>query len=278
MQARRLPKAFVSSAGILNLPITSLPVDNFKDRVLWCKTTGIDYNMHGWILCRYCATGWFWWISGLRAVTMWSSASFTKSKHIDWTLGLKCDHQVWPWPWASPWIFKVKYGICYISTKKSQITTKRKANISNEFQASNVTNGFDLGNDFDLWIFKVRCDQDLWPDTWCWLRIFMVKFWNSCTSEWEGRVKLNKGGGSRSFMTLTVTIWWPRSGERIYHRVTRVTSDVGEITFQKKIPSYFRVKKCILNWQQSAKWQLFCSGPSAFNLLWPNDTILNTVT
>ena len=78
MQARRLPKAFVSSAGILNLPITSLPVDNFKDRALWCKPTGINYNMHGWILCRYCATGWFWWISGLRAVTMWSSASFTK--------------------------------------------------------------------------------------------------------------------------------------------------------------------------------------------------------
>ena len=79
IQARRLPKAFVSSAGILNLPITSLPVDNFKDRALWCKPTGTNYNMHGWILCRYCATGWFWWISGLRAVTMWSSASFTKS-------------------------------------------------------------------------------------------------------------------------------------------------------------------------------------------------------
>ena len=73
-----LPKAFVSSAGILNLPITSLPVDNFHYRALWCKSTGINYNMHGWILCRYCATGWFWWISGLRAVTMWSSSSFTK--------------------------------------------------------------------------------------------------------------------------------------------------------------------------------------------------------
>ena len=75
-----LPKAFVSSAGILNLPITSLPVDNFHDRALWCKSTGINYNMHDWILCRYCATGWFWWISGLRAVTMWSSSSFTKRK------------------------------------------------------------------------------------------------------------------------------------------------------------------------------------------------------
>ena len=69
----------MSSAGILNLPITSLPVDNFHDWALWCKSTGINYNMHGWILCRYCATGWFWWISGLRAVTMWSSSSFTKT-------------------------------------------------------------------------------------------------------------------------------------------------------------------------------------------------------
>ena len=75
-----LPKAFVSSTGILNLPITSLPVDNFHDRALWCKSTGINYNIHGWIVCRYCATGWFWRISGLRAVTMWSSSSFTK-KH-----------------------------------------------------------------------------------------------------------------------------------------------------------------------------------------------------
>ena len=73
-----LPKAFVSSDGIWNLPITSLPVDNFNVRALWCKPTGINYNMHGWIFCRYCATGWFGWISGLRAVAMWSSSSFTK--------------------------------------------------------------------------------------------------------------------------------------------------------------------------------------------------------
>ena len=73
------PKAFVSSAWILNLPITPLPVDNFNDRALWCKPTGINYNMHDWILCVYCPIGWFRWIRGLRAVTMWSSSSFTKT-------------------------------------------------------------------------------------------------------------------------------------------------------------------------------------------------------
>ena len=55
----------------------------------------------------------------------------------------------------------------------------------------------------------------------------MVKFWNSCISEWEVQLTLNKGGGSRSFMTMTVTIWWPRSGVSIYQIVTGVTSNVG---------------------------------------------------
>ena len=65
----------------------------------------------------------------------------TKSKHIDWTQGLKCDHGVWPWIW---------HGICYISAKNGPIATKRKANISIELKASNVTMGFDLGHDLDL--------------------------------------------------------------------------------------------------------------------------------
>ena len=80
----------------------------------------------------------------------WSDCHETKSKHIDWTLGLKCDHQVWPWPWPWPWIFKVKYGIRYISVKNGAIATKRKEKISIDFKASNVTIRFDLGHDLDL--------------------------------------------------------------------------------------------------------------------------------
>ena len=100
----------------------------------------------------------------------WPDCHETKSKHIDWTLGPKCDHKVWPWPWPWPWFFKVKYVICYISAKNGSISTQRKANILIELQASNVTNGFDLGIDHDLLFFKVKCDLDSWP------RIFMVKF------------------------------------------------------------------------------------------------------
>ena len=73
------PKAFDMSSGITKLPITSWSVDNIYNRVLCCKSISINYNMHGWFLCWYHATGWVWWKSGLRAVAMWSSSSFTKN-------------------------------------------------------------------------------------------------------------------------------------------------------------------------------------------------------
>ena len=51
-------------------------------------------------------------------------------------------------PWH--WIFKVKYGICYISAKNGPVATKRKVNLSNEPMVSNVTIRFDLGHDLNL--------------------------------------------------------------------------------------------------------------------------------
>ena len=75
-----------------------------------------------------------------------------------------------------------------------------------EFSRSNVTLTFDHTHDLAHWIF-------------------LIKFWNSCISEWEGRLTLHKGGGSRSF--ITITIWWPRSGEWIYQIDTGVSSVFG---------------------------------------------------
>ena len=152
----------------------------------------------------------------------WSDCHETKSKHIDWTLGLKCDHRVWHWPWPWPWIFQVKYRICYISSKDGPIATKWKANILIEPKASNVTNGFDLCHNLDLWILKIKCDLDLWPHTWPWPWIFMVKFWNSCISESEGRCTMGVAVGHS---------WpwpWPFGdyGVWIYQIVTGVTSVV----------------------------------------------------
>ena len=77
-------------------------------------------------------------------------ATKRKAKHIDWTLGHKCDHQVWPWPWPWPWIFKVKYLICYILRQNDPIATKWKMNLSIEHWVSNVTISFDFGHDLNL--------------------------------------------------------------------------------------------------------------------------------
>ena len=38
-----------------------------------------------------------------------------KSKHIDWILGIKCNHWVWIWQWPWPWINKVKFSNSDIS-------------------------------------------------------------------------------------------------------------------------------------------------------------------
>ena len=134
----------------------------------------------------------------------WSDCHETKSKHIDWTLGFKWDHRVWPWPWPWPWIFKVKYRIEYISAKNGAIATKRKANISIDLKTSNVTIRFDLGHDLDLefsrsnmelaislpkmvwlprnknkhidWTLGLKCSHQIWhwPSPWPW--IFKVKY------------------------------------------------------------------------------------------------------
>ena len=111
--------------------------------------------------------------------------------------------------------------------KMARLPRNEKQTYRLNSKASNVTIRFDLDHNIDLWIFKVKRDLDLWPHTWHWPWIFMVKFWNSCISEWEGRLTLHKGGGSRSFMTMTMTIWWPSSGVWIYQLVTGVTSVVG---------------------------------------------------
>ena len=146
-----------------------------------------------------------------------------KNKHIDWNPGLKCDQ------WRKPLNFQGQIqNLLYLSQKWSNCHGM-KNNILIELQASNVTNGFDLDHDFNLWISEVKSDLDLWPHTWPWPWILMVKFWNSCISELKGQLTLHKGGGSRSFMTMTITMttWWPRSGVWIYQIEIRVTSVVG---------------------------------------------------
>ena len=113
---------------------------------LWSK----DYLIRFWSIFIVTLTlnfqGQIWNL--LYLSQKWSDCHETKSKHINWTLGLKFYHRVWPWPWPWPWIFTVKHGICYISAKNGPIATQQKANLSIELKASNVTIRYDLGHDF----------------------------------------------------------------------------------------------------------------------------------
>ena len=99
----------------------------------------------------------------------WSDYHETKGKHIDWTLGFKCDHRVWPWPR----FFKVKYRICYISAKNGLIATKRNANISIELQG-------------------LKCDHQVWPWSWPWPWIFKVKYGTFYISAKSGPIAMKR--------------------------------------------------------------------------------------
>ena len=127
----------------------------------------------------------------------WPDCHETKRKHIDWTLGLKCVHRVWPWPWPWPWIFKVKYGISYISAKSGLIATKWKANISYlksrpqmwpmglnltfEFWRLNVTLSFDHTHDLDhgfSWSnFEIAVSQNGRADWHCTKEVAVGHSW-----------------------------------------------------------------------------------------------------
>ena len=80
----------------------------------------------------------------------------TKSKHIDWMLGLKWDHRVWPWLWPWPWIVKVKSGLLYIRVYKGFNCHKRKSKHIN-------------------WMLGLKLDHRVWLWPWPWPWIFKLK-------------------------------------------------------------------------------------------------------
>ena len=68
----------------------------------------------------------------------------------NFSIGLKRDNRVLPWQWPWLWIFKVKDGICYSSTRNGPIAIKRNANVSIKQVASKVCSSFDSGLDLDI--------------------------------------------------------------------------------------------------------------------------------
>ena len=45
----------------------------------------------------------------------WSDCYETKTKHVDWTISLKCDHWILPGPW--PWIWGQIWNLLYLSQR-----------------------------------------------------------------------------------------------------------------------------------------------------------------
>ena len=89
----------------------------------------------------------------------WSDCRETKSKHVDWNLGLKCDHRVWPWPWPWPWIFKVKCGISYISVKNKWEQSIFLLSVSWQSHHYWLRN-----NKFHIWIY-ITYFTSMWHDS-----------------------------------------------------------------------------------------------------------------
>ena len=150
-----------------------------------------------------------------------------KQTQFDWTLGLKFDHWVWPWPWPWPWNFKVKYGIFHISAKHA---IKRKAKLSIELQAADVTIRCDPGHDHDLEFSRSNMEFAISQS-----KVVRLPRNEKQTYRLNSRPQMWPMGLTLA-MTLTfefsrsnvtLTFWWPRSGVRIYQIVTGVSSDVG---------------------------------------------------
>ena len=88
----------------------------------------------------------------------WSNCHETKSKHIDWTLGLKCDHRIWHWPWPWIWIFQGKvWNLLYLRQKWFDCHKMKSTHID-------WTEGLNEHQVWPWpWYWKVRC-TDL-PDS-----------------------------------------------------------------------------------------------------------------
>ena len=137
----------------------------------------------------------------------WCNCRGTKSKYIDWSQGLTCDHRVWPWPWPWPWMFNSNmefpislpkmawlprnekklyrlnsrpqiwpadltltmtltldfqgqiWNLLYLNHKCSDCHETRSKHID-WTPGLKCDQWVDFGHDFDIWVFKVKCDLD----------------------------------------------------------------------------------------------------------------------
>ena len=121
-----------------------------------CLPWPIDYLIRYWSIFVTTLTLYFqgliWNLLYLSQI--WSDCHNTKSKHINWTLGLKCDHRVWTWPWPWPWLFN---ELAIFQPKKGTLPRTESKHIE--------------------WTPGLKCDQWVRPWQWPWSLNFQGQMW-----------------------------------------------------------------------------------------------------
>ena len=81
----------------------------------------------------------------------------TKNKHNNWTLSLKCDHQVWPWPRPWRWGFQGQlWNLLYLSWIWSDCNETKNKHID--------------------WTLSLKYDHWIWLWLWPWPWMSKVKY------------------------------------------------------------------------------------------------------
>ena len=89
----------------------------------------------------------------------WSDCLETQSKHIDWSPGLKCDHQIWPLTMTLTLNFQGQiWNFLYLDQKWSDYHETKSKHID--------------------WTPGLNCDQWVWPWSWPWHLNFQGQMWS----------------------------------------------------------------------------------------------------
>ena len=112
-----------------------------------------------------------------------------KTKKYDSMLGIRCGNLFGPRPCHWPWIFNVRYLICYISGKYDSTAMKRKMYISIERNVSNVAS-FYFGIDLDLFtVMSLQIYSSSWPQCSVYFKKHKYMFSFSLISQiWDNRL------------------------------------------------------------------------------------------
>ena len=98
----------------------------------------------------------------------WSNWHETKSKHIDWSLSLKCEYRLWPWLWPFPQLSKSNMEftisqpkmVWLLQNKKQTFRLKSKP----QMRPSDLTLAMTLTMNFQIQIWNLLYLSQRWFD------------------------------------------------------------------------------------------------------------------